>query len=410
MKSGGKTMIPSCFTKENESYITLPILRKFCKSHKLSTTDTRSELLAEIIQFGEKNDENKQIVKEWMESVLKEGIKHIYLRKVYSEDNTMELLKKDATSKVVLSKVFAGCPQKFIIDCKSDKQLKLQSYVKFTDGKDKIDRIEFYFTIILLEKNLEEIGERIIYPVYVDIDLLNGCIIGRGKSKANIYYCGEDEDIIHEENRTSVEKIVIKAIEYIRTTLSLSYEAKERSYANIKRNLYDMLMEFSFTPEEIENSINDCDEKLNNFISDVFKDLNINPYRNFDKAKHDLRIFLEKYISINHPDQAIFMDDREAYPIKLIATDSELTKVEATTSNKEPLQCKEKFFDNKKSLEYEKTCDGIVLCYNRIETKYFGTDPYVVKLILNKGFCVVKFESYVEEEDIQNVLSRVIKY
>ena len=152
----------------------------------------------------------------------------------------------------------------------------------------------------------------------------------------------------------------------------------------------------------------EMDEYINSFIRTTLDMLGINDPINFNKAKEDMKIFIEKYISINIKDKDIFINDREAYPYKLIATDSEMTKVEETTTSYEPLQCKEKFFDNKKSIKYEGTCDGIFLVYARKQKGNFSSNTFRAKISVKRKFCCVRFEAYVIEEDINNVLSNII--
>ncbi|MFZ5352780.1 MAG: SAP domain-containing protein [Bacillota bacterium] len=401
-------MIPYSLKRENENYFTLPVLRKFCKKYGLSTTDSRSDLMESIIQFGAKNKGNANIVREWADQVLKEGIKHIYFRKVYFPDSKLNSLKNTKLCDQIMVSTFSDCPLHYLTACSSENTLSLQSYIYEVDSNDNVTKISFFFSILLLENNIEGSPDKVIFPVFVDLDLVNCIVAGRAKSKSGIFFDNEAHTV-EEKNRTNSETIIIKAIEYIVSKLGITQEAKEKSSSDLRQTYYKLLKEFTFTPAIVKQQIDSKNPELDEFITNVFTSLGIDLYTNIMKAKNDMRIFIEKYISINCADKTIFTKDRAAYPVKLIATDSELTKVETTTSNKEPLQCKPAFFDNKNSLEHEQACDGLVLCYNRINTKYFGTDPYVVKLHISKGYGVIRFESYVEEEDIQNVLSRIIK-
>lgn len=401
--------IPYCFKSSSEEYVTIPVLRKFCKNNNLSTTEDKDELINSIIEFADKSTKNKDLVLEWFDVVLKQGIKHIYFRKIFSSDNKIEFLKKPPFLEKIMDDFFKDCPMNYLISCVSDKELKLQSYVYTSnENNTEVTNISFYFTILLFEQNTKDITNKIIYPIFVDIDLTNNYIFGRAKSKSNIFYI-PDSDKFEDSRKTSTDQLISKAFNFIMEKLTLSYLNKNQSNSEFKNYLYQMLKDFTFTPDIIQKEIDKSSSEIHNFISEILKKHNINPALYYDKAKIDMNIFLEKYISISYPDKNIFIKGRDAYPTKLVATDAEFTKIEETTSDREPLQSKERFFDNKKLTDYEQTCDGLFLCYNRINTQYFGKDPFMVKILVSNGFCILRFISYVEEEDIQNVLSRVIR-
>ena len=253
----------------------------------------------------------------------------------------------------------------------------------------------------------KEVKSRIIYPIFVDIDLDKKLILGRAKSKTNIFRISStDENEIG--YNTSTDNLIIETIELIEESLGAKKIDKEEYIESVKKSIYNILEKYTFTPEIIENKIKSMDSYINSFINNTLDMLQINDPINFEKAKEDMKIFIEKYISINTVNKDIFINDREAYPYKLIATDSEMTKVEETTTSYEPLQCKEKFFDNKKSIKYEGTCDGIFLMCARKQKGNFSSNTYRAKISTKRKFCSVRFEAYVMEEDINNVLSNII--
>lgn len=402
--------IPNSLLDENESYLVIPILKKFCAANNLKIFNIRDDLIKEIYKFANSNDNNKDITLNWLDDCLKEGIKHIYLKQIFASREQMAILKSSKKCIDFLEQVYPDCPQNYISSCTNIPELKLQSYHIVYDEDQQVTKICFYFTILLLEGNeLYQRGKRFIYPIFIDVDLVNGYIIGRSKSKSKMFYKKNPKsDILYDDSKASAQTLILKAISQIKYNLKLNYVEISDTTSHLKNKLYHLLKEYTFTPEEIKVKINSVNGKINSFIEDLFEDIDVPLINNFQNAKEDLSIFAEKYISINYEDQNIFTRDREAYPIKLSSTDSEFTKVEETSADKEPLQHKEKFFDNKKSIEREQTCDGMTLCFNRIDSKYFGNDPYTVRLDVKKGFCLIKFFQYVEEEDIQNVLSRII--
>ena len=71
-------MIPACWANETENYITNPVLTEFCTKNKIKVQYTRSELLKGLNEFAEANDENRKKVEEWLEVILKQGMKLSY--------------------------------------------------------------------------------------------------------------------------------------------------------------------------------------------------------------------------------------------------------------------------------------------------------------------------------------------
>lgn len=385
-------MIPECWANETENYITNPVLMEFCTSNGIKTQYTRMDLLKSINEYAQVNNENKAKVEEWLEVVLKQGMKNILFRKIEFETkpdyNMLQQTFKECRNRKLYSNITTG------------SSLNLQS-MKIVNNK-----IEFVFTIFLIEEK-RDVKSRIIYPIFVDIDLDRKIIFGRAKSKTNIFTVSS-ENIDEIGHSISTDKLIIQAVEYIEKNLNANKIDKEEYIESVKKSIYNILEKYTFTPVVIENQIAEMNEYIDSFINTTLDMLEINVPANFNKAKEDMKIFIEKYISINIADKDIFMNDREAYPYKLIATDSEMTKVEETTSSYEPLQCKEKFFDNKKSIKYEGTCDGIFLVYARKQKGNFNSNTFRAKISVKNKFCCVRFEAYVIEEDIDNVLSNII--
>jgi hypothetical protein len=122
----------------------------------------------------------------------------------------------------------------------------------------------------------------------------------------------------------------------------------------------------------------------------------------------DIRNLFEKYISINRQDKEIFTRKRNAYPVKLCATDEEDSHVDqAAGGDAGPLQSKAIFFDNKRMIDNDKTCDGLTLKWRR-NTRTYYTETFTVRISEKKGKCNLSFKEYTAEEDIQDVLFSII--
>lgn len=97
--------IPHTFASEDENYITMPALRRFAKEkHKedLKTTVDRSQLIKDIESYANQSEENKEIVLDWLDQVLIEGIKDTQIK--YLEDNSfIDFLLNDTYIESILS-------------------------------------------------------------------------------------------------------------------------------------------------------------------------------------------------------------------------------------------------------------------------------------------------------------------
>lgn len=398
-------MIVDCWANENENYITNPVMIEFCRDNNIKSQIMRRDLLKAINDFSALNEENKNKVADWLEIIMKQGIKNVLFREINIPMEVIKELKKNA--KNLISEKFPECVnRKLYSNITKGTKMNLQS-INIEKKDDNIGKISFTFTIYLYELK-KEVRSKIIYPIFVDIDLNTSIISGRAKSKSNIFRVNsKDENELG--NKTTTDQLIKECIIFIEEKMGAVEINKEKYIYDVKKAIYKILEKYTFTPETIKNKIDSMDGYIDDFINKTLEMLEVNNTLNFNKAKEDIKIFIEKYISINVENKDIFINDREAYPYKLIATDSEFTRVEETTTSFEPLQCKEKFFDNKKSIKYEGTCDGIFLIYARKDKGYFPNNIYKVKISTKKDFCCVRFESYVTEEDINNVLSSIIE-
>ncbi|MDR7856347.1 hypothetical protein [Tissierella sp.] len=402
--------IPRSFLDENESYLVIPVLRRFCSKYNLRQFNVREELLDEILDFANMNDNNRIIFLNWLEESLKEGNKHIYIRDIFSNNEQFDELKNLETCEEILATIYEDCPNNYISEATHEIEIKLQNY-RIHHRDNIVHKLSFNFTIKLLcGDSIMDVGRYIIFPVFIDVDIENNYISGRAKPKTNLFKKTDPtNDTLIQNLKVSNKELIIEAIKKIKNDLDLEFRDNYESHTIFRNKLFNLLKYYTFTPDEIQCKINSMTNKIDNFINDVFSELEIPLLSNFDNAKEDLNIFIEKFISINYDDQTIFTKDRDAYPVRLSATDSELTKISEASANREPLQHKEKYFDNKKSIERDESCDGMMLCFNRNNTKYFGNNPFVVSLEVIQGYLSLKFPQYVEEEDIQHVLSRAIE-
>lgn len=89
--------IPHTFANEDESYITIPALRRFAKEKRkedLKTTVDRPQLMEDIEKYANQSEENQEEVLDWLDQVLVEGIKDVQIK--YLDDTfQVDLLEND---------------------------------------------------------------------------------------------------------------------------------------------------------------------------------------------------------------------------------------------------------------------------------------------------------------------------
>lgn len=412
-----KFKIPNSYRSEFFDYITMPSVIKFLKENNMykgCSHLARADLLSLVEAFASENEDNENKVLTWLEKVLKEGIKELYMS--YADLSSFTTSDIEST-KTLLKETYPDCPQDYLGNASPDTTLKLQSY-ETKDENGILSRIEFYFTIQILDGKVGSNGLAVQYPIFVDLDIPNNMIIGRAKPKSNMHRrIDNDSLVIAEDTTLTTYKLVDSAINEIVDELGINLFGINKNKLIFQKSFYSLVEKYTYTPTVVKNQIKKVKEPITEFIEETFDILNIDPDAkltlmnneedsNFEQAKRDLEIFMEKYIAINYPDISIFTKDREAYPIRIQMFDSDLTKLDEVASLETPLQTTSAFYDNKKTMEYQKKCDTVVLCYNRKSNSYFKTN-YKVTLKTFRKYAIIKLTQYVEEEDILNVLSRV---
>lgn len=80
--------IPATYYKNNEDYVTIPAIKNFMHNHpdgQFKISQPREDLMNQIITYAEK--ENKEeIVYDWLDEVIQEGIKDIYIEQAILDE------------------------------------------------------------------------------------------------------------------------------------------------------------------------------------------------------------------------------------------------------------------------------------------------------------------------------------
>lgn len=408
--------IPASFKNNNEDYITLPAILKFMKKHEIKGTSrgTREELLDKIIEYGN-NDTNANCVLEWIDYVIQEGIKDAYLKSaILSED--IELLAKDEENlNSYLQKFIAKGFSTHICSNNYGSEFELiNAYVEHSKMGRKIIFIYCKNLYVYTNSKNQSTIKKVIYPVIAEYYIDSQWLLVKAKPKSNLYNWNEEKFDIEKTMSTTTEKQIFEVIELVEKILRVNKGDSDTNSSELKNRIFKLLKKYTTTPKEIVDIMSNEKEQISNIstlicsicsVSDRCQ-LPIGAEKDIDE---DIRNIVEKYLSTNWKEKEIFIRDRDAYPIKISATDEEESKVEQTAALFEPLQTKALFFDNKKMLYKNKSCDGITFKWKRIKCSPGKRDKFTVKIFVNqKGMCIFKFNEYTEKEDIENVIFSII--
>ena len=402
--------IPAIYKNNNEDYITLPAIKAFIKARpqlKIKSSATREALMEGIIQYGNESDEKAEDVLNWIDETIREGIKDVHLQ--YSElpyEITLLFSSLEKISAYLNSHLRDGVKRHICNNTYSNNLTLLNATVVQTDLGRKI---EFTYCIKLhLYDKKKMITKAIDYPIIAEYYVDKYWLLTRAKPRSNLYSYNPEGFSIEKSVTTTTEKQIMNVADSVGDILNLKNSDIQYTSRVLKNKIFNLLDKYSKTPEEILKVMEDKAENICHMASLIKTMCSVPPSMNND-VDDDIKNIVEKYLSINWQSKDVFIKNRDAYPIKLSATDEEESKVEQTAALSEPLQAKALFFDNKKMLYKNQSCDGVVLKWKRIIRAYYSNDAFPVRISANsKGNCVFKFTEYTSREDIDNVIFSII--
>lgn len=400
--------MPGTFKDENEKYVVVPALRSFIKEKKEIKSEyssDRDSLISNVLAYSEKDEKAEAEVVEWIDGIVKEGIKDLYIKEILTNSSIDLILKDDGKIKKILNEKLIGVSIHHICGNNYNEKLRLVKYEIRQTKRGRV--ISFYMCKMIHMYDRKNQTRALMYPIFVDLYVDKKIVAGRAKSKSNMYIYNKSGFTISNAVHITTEKEIMAAIDEIVNYFSIGIKKAAILDDIFRKKLYKLLDNYTHTPliiqDKIDSNSNFIEDTTNAIINDVCA-LKICYY---DDVKYDITNMVEKYFSISHPDKDIFINDREAYPLKIIATDEEESHVEQTAAAEEPLQSKAVFFDNKKMMQKSQLCDGVLFVFNRMNPTYFGKS-FNVKIISKKDYCWFKFTEYTREDDIDHVLFSII--
>lgn len=397
--------IPEFLSKDD--YLQNPIMKRFIKEHELDNVTTRDDLIAVIEEYSNRSPQNNKEVYSWLDKIVKEGSKLFCYRKLNS---IPAILNDENMINAKISEVYPICPMQSILDYNNTEEITLVNYRINTD-KDGVCSVEFVFSNLFLCGEVNTLGEKTTLPVYIDIYVRNGFIVGRCKAKTTLFHYDEANEFLSSDEKVQVTDHINKIMDIVLKLFDLSVlRNKETIKTHNSKMLYNLYNKYSVTPPNVKEKVDSQREILLEFINSLFHNLNLN-YTNIEKAIKDAEILIEKYISINGDINDDFKQNNKAYLVKVISDDeSELTRIDTSSTNTVPLQTTEAFYDSKKTVVNSKMCRKLNFVFKRTDDKCFPkANLLVVQIGTIKDFGYMKTLQYAEEEDIQYVLQTIFE-
>lgn len=407
--------IPATYYKNNEDYVTIPAIKNFMHNHpdgQFKISQPREDLMNQIITYAEK--ENKEeIVYDWLDEVIQEGIKDIYIEQAILDEKLRLIFNSEKDINNYLTQFVNKTYNKHIcLNEYNENFILINSYYSIDSLGKKV--VFIYCKKLRMHDKKKQVTKIIDYPVTAEYYIDRGWLLVCAKPRSNLYIYNSQEFNIEDAISTTTDKQIKEVVGFVKETLKLEKSDKVACINKLKNSVFNLLHKYTNTPVDILNVMESNKGNINKLSSSIYSLCNNSekcaiPTSMQEDIEKDINNIVEKYLSINWKDKQIFIQDREAYPVKLSATDEEESKVEQSAALLEPLQTKALFFDNKKMLYKSKQCDGIVLQWKRKNPAFFADDSFRVKIYVNtKGYCIFKFSEYTSKDDIENVILSLI--
>lgn len=163
--------IPYTFANEDESYITIPALKRFAKEKKkedLKTTVDRPQLIADIENYANQSVEKEEEVLDWLDHVLIEGIKDVQIKCI--DDSLMnDLLNDDQYVEKLLEPVLVDKNNQHLNKGYSE-MLRLFRY-EIVPTSEYGRRIKLYAGKLLCTFDKKHGSATTPYPIFIEINI-----------------------------------------------------------------------------------------------------------------------------------------------------------------------------------------------------------------------------------------------
>lgn len=386
-----KLKLPDVFFK-NSDYIILPELKTFISENIDNTFDEKEKLVEKIEDFANQSKKNKELVLEYFHEALRYGKKDINLYRYNfpnsKYDKNYQQIKTimEGTIKDKSNFIEAPYTNEFTPMNLTEYQTKLGNaiFIDFTRKVYIADDNNQYFNYELLS-SIGLIPEEKIFFVIT-------------KSKPNMLISKEEDA----KNLTTAG-IFDELKNFVLTNLEVELDKE----VNFERKLFLMVGKYTQTPSEVKLKIDIRNTEINEVIDLIQKKLNLTN-ENKEYLRGDIENIFEKYISINEPDNSIFIKESLFYVTQLKSKDIEQTTFTEHSMGQDPIHSKMAFFNNKQNLIANSMCNEAIFNGKRKDSKYYSI-WYKCKIVAKRECVLFKFYEYTRKEDIINAIYEFYK-
>lgn len=398
------------FRDQNEEYLVVSAIQKFFKKIgiKVEIPWTKADLLTKIENYANSSEEALEEVNNWLDETLCEGIKEIQIehRTLKSE---MELL---FTSEAKIGTYLNSYLSTGLVHhiCGNEYDATQYQFVKYsltTGTRGQVIRMIFCKKMHFSENKAGVVTTKVVeYPIIAEYYIEHAWLCIRFKMRTGLYHYKKD-GYDTTSVRVSVSQEIQDVIKKVDSILGLEVLTVEQNAAQIRRKLFVLLDRYTHTPLPILEAMDIQKTQINNMVSQVMSVCSL-PIGVHNNVKDDINNLVEKYLSVYWPDTAIFTQDRDAFPVHLSAKDEESSQVDQRAGFNQPLQSRAVFFDNKRMLYQQKSCESIQFFWKKMTPINLQDAFFPVRIYEERGRCRFKFSKYTIEEDILNVLFSII--
>lgn len=373
------SIIPEFYKSKDEDYFTIPALKKFIKE-SIDAQQNVSSLNKEdcwkcVECFAEESEQNKEIVLSWIDNTMGEGIQESYIFSRICDSVVSARISSEKGLENFISPKLTFNGNRHLCEEKYDSTFSLVRATLEKVEKDFV-RLLFCKKLYYHESKNQAVTKSIYYPIVAEYYFNSGWLVIKAKSKSNLYEYTEifDDATPGTTTRKQVDE-VLKRVEQI---FNIRGDDKKKISHNLKAKIFKLLDSLVKTPPEIAVTMNSLSEQIDSISNNIAELCSVKNGK-INDVKDDIKNLFEKHISINYSDTDVFKRGKAAYPIKLSATDEEETKVETTAACNEPLQTKAAFFDSKKILYNQQSCEGLTLMWKRKSQGFLVKNTYLLE-------------------------------
>lgn len=382
---------PDTFKRENVGYITLDPLKQFVKKENIDGVKYnthRRDIIDAITDYANCSPENEKAVNDWIDLSIRSGKKDIVIKKISLDEQQKNDFLNEEYLEEKLNEILPEEGKRHFSCNVYDETYKLIRYdINQSECGNKV-------SLYLCKTIIAEDNSRQIYPALCDIFVDSNILMTRIKPRTHIY---EDNGNQEKGALISTSRESERVVEYVADALGIVVKNDETlTYMDFKEKLYRMMDDCTQTPKEIIDRIENNNEKINMIASQIKEDICDVDERYFNDILTDIKNLVEKYICITTPDKTIFTRGKDIYPIEMAATDEEDSYLKQAAALEQALQSKAIFYDNKKMLQKNKSCDGITFAFRRKG----GRDIFSMRFLITQKGCAIKLYEYAEEDEI----------